>query len=96
MAKANLIFLDGPNQASFYLLSFFSHDKYSTNTINDKSVDGVLGTQTQDGRMVGADKSTELWRQPLILRLNVFVTFKKHIYVWFITFKTRDLPIKTF
>ena len=46
----------------FSLFSFFSHDKYSTKfTINDKSVDGVLLTQTLSGRMVGADKSTELW-----------------------------------
>ena len=37
----------------FCLFSFFSHDKYSTNTIYDKSIDGVLGTQTQGGRMVG-------------------------------------------
>ena len=26
-----------------------------------KSIDGVLGTQTRGGRMVGADESTELW-----------------------------------
>ena len=37
----------------------FSHHKYSTNTINDKSIDGVPGTRTRDGRMVGADESTE-------------------------------------
>ena len=50
-----------PNPPSFCLFSFFSHDKYSTNlTINDESIDGVLGTQ----RTVGADKSTELWRYP--------------------------------
>ena len=29
-----------------------------------KSVDGVLGSQTWDGRIKGADKSTELWRHP--------------------------------
>ena len=57
-------FRNEPNTASFCLLSFFSHDKYSTNTINDKSVDGVLGTRTQCSRMVGADESTELWRHP--------------------------------
>ena len=34
------------------------HDKYSTNlTKNDKSIDGVLGTRTWGGKMVGADKS---------------------------------------
>ena len=50
------------------LFSFFSHDKYST---NDKSIDGVLGTQTRGGRMVGADESVELWRHPLSLCLLV-------------------------
>ena len=38
-------------------------DKYSTNlTINEKSVDGMLGSQTWGGRMEGVDESTELWR----------------------------------
>ena len=41
-------------------------DKYSTNlTINEKSVDGMLGTRTQGSRMEGADESTELWRHPI-------------------------------
>ena len=40
----------GPNQASFCLFSFFSHDKYSTITINDKSIDGVLGTRSGGDR----------------------------------------------
>ena len=40
-------------------------DKFSTNlTINDKSVDGMLGSQTRGGRMEGADESTELWVLP--------------------------------
>ena len=59
-----LYFFNGLYPPSFCLFSFFSHDKYSTNTINDKSVEGVLGAQTQGGRMVGADESTELWRHP--------------------------------
>ena len=63
----------------FYLLSFFSHDKYSANTINDKSVDGVLGIRTRGGRMVGADKSTQLWRHPL---MYYFWQFRaEHTYV---------------
>ena len=58
---ADLFFLNALNPASFCLFSSFSHDKYSTNlTINDKSVDGVLVTRTQGGRMVSSDKSTEL------------------------------------
>ena len=48
-------------------LSFFSHDKYSTNTINEKSVDGVLGTRTRGGKMVGADESTELGGTPTFM-----------------------------
>ena len=52
----------------FCLLSFFSHDKYSTNTINEKSIEGVLGTRTRGGRMVCADESTELWRQPMFTK----------------------------
>ena len=51
-------FLNGPNPASFCLFLFFSHHKYSTNSINDKSIDGVFWTQTQGSRMVGADEST--------------------------------------
>ena len=30
--------------------------------INEKSIDGVLGTQTRSSKLVGADESTELWR----------------------------------
>ena len=39
---------------------------------NDKSVDGVLGTQTRGGRMVGTDKSTELWRLLFPLPLQIY------------------------
>ena len=48
-----------------FLFWFFSHDKYSTNlTINFKSVEGVPGTQTLGGRMIGTDESTEIWQHP--------------------------------
>ena len=36
----------------------------------EKSVDGVLGTRTQDCRMVGADETTELWRPPNVTYLR--------------------------
>ena len=65
---------NGPNPASFGLFSFFSPDKCSTNTINDKSVDGVLGTRTRGGRMVGADESTELYRHPMIEKISCYST----------------------
>ena len=56
-----MLFLkNGPNQASFCLFLFFSHGKYSKNTLNVKSINGVLGTRTRGGRMVGADECTEL------------------------------------
>ena len=35
----------------------------------DISVDGVLGAQTRDSRMVGADESTELSRHPNFVKL---------------------------
>ena len=50
-----------------YLVSFLfvSHDKYTTNlTLNDTCLDGVLETWTQGDRMVGTDKSNELWQHP--------------------------------
>ena len=38
-------------------------DRYSTNlTIYEKSVDGMLGSQTQGGRVEGADVSIKLWQ----------------------------------
>ena len=44
------------NPTTFCLFSFFSQckDKYSTNlTINEKSINGVLGTQIWGSRMYG-------------------------------------------
>ena len=69
--KSFIIFIkNGPKPASFCLFSFFSGEKFSTNlTINDKSVDGMLGTRTQGSRMVGAEKSTELRRHPRHLKM---------------------------
>ena len=58
----------GQNPTSFlFIFVLFLHckDKYSTNlTINDKSVDGVLGSQTWGGRMESEDEFTELWGHP--------------------------------
>ena len=34
--------------------------------MNDKSVNGVLGSQTRGSRMEGADESTELWQHPIV------------------------------
>ena len=33
-------------------------------TINEKSIDGVLGTQTWGSMMEGANESTKLWWPP--------------------------------
>ena len=46
----------GQTRPLFGLFLFFSQrkDKYSTNfTMNDKSIDGVLGSRTQGGMMEG-------------------------------------------
>ena len=45
----------GQRRPLFVTFSFLSHDKYSTNAINDKSTDGVLGTRTRGDSMVGAE-----------------------------------------
>ena len=42
--KPRARFFNGPHPASFCLFSSFTHHIYCTNTINDRSVDGVLGT----------------------------------------------------
>ena len=74
-------FYFGANPDPFCLCSFFSHDKYSTNSINDKNLDGVLGTRTRGGRMVGAYKSTELWRHPYweVFKYNTFPHVTGHL-----------------
>ena len=66
--KNDLIFKNGPNPAPFCFIFVLIHNSktnYSTNlTINDKSLDGVLGTRTWCGSMEGANKSTQLWQHP--------------------------------
>ena len=67
----NLFLKMGQTPPLFGLFLLYSQckDKYSTNfTINDKSIDGVLGSQTLGGMMEGADESTELWRHPIGLK----------------------------
>ena len=69
----------GQTRALFVLFSFYSHDKYSTN----KSIDGVLGTQTRGGRMVGADDSTELWQHPFLAHAKVYNKGElHHVYAY--------------
>ena len=47
-------------------LVYFHHFLTTISTIQiEKSIDGVLGIQTQGRRMVGTDKTTELWRPPM-------------------------------
>ena len=50
----------------------FVYFRYFLNTISiiqiEKSIDGVLGIQTQCRRMVGADETTEQWRPPKAIK----------------------------
>ena len=43
--KCNFFLKKGPNPTSFCLFSFFSHDRYSTNTINEKAYMACLGLE---------------------------------------------------
>ena len=72
----------GQTRPLFVLFAFFSYDKYSTNTKNEKSIDGVVGTQTQGGRMVGAEKSTELWRHSRELLPKRILHLLEQHYPW--------------
>ena len=72
----------GQTRPLFSLFLFFSHGKYSTNTINDKSVNSVLGTRTQGGKIVGADESTELGGTPLRTLFTHFKTNTKTIIIY--------------
>ena len=59
---------------------FFSHDEYSTKlTINDKSADYVLGTQTPGSRMVDTNESTELWQHPKLNSKVIASFFCRHL-----------------
>ena len=58
LKKLSTFFLTNP--ASFCLFSFFTQckDNYSTNlTINDKIIDSVFGTRSQDRNMEGAQST---------------------------------------
>ena len=57
VVKPKVSLIHGPNPASFYLFSFFSHDKYSIIFIlNDKSVDGVPTWDLNPGQHAGRGK----------------------------------------
>ena len=63
-----MFFKNGPIPASFcFIFVLFSLQfQYKLK----KSIDGVLGIRTQGRRMVGSDKTTELWRPPLDLDVS--------------------------
>ena len=46
------------------IFNYFCSFHMTNLTIHDKSIDGLLGTQTWGSMMVGADESTELWHHP--------------------------------
>ena len=60
----------------------FVYFHYFLDTISiiqiEKSVDGVLGILTRGRRMVGADKTTELWQQRIVLLLSKNYSLQVH------------------
>ena len=46
------------------IFNYFCSFHMTNLTIHDKSIDGLLGTQTWGSMMVGTDESTELWHHP--------------------------------
>ena len=61
-----LCFKNGPNPASFLFIFVPFHNTRTKIvqifTINELSIDEVLGSRTRGSMMEGADESTELWR----------------------------------
>ena len=57
------IFLKWANPSLFFV--YFRSFPTTISIQIEKSIDGVLGIRTRGRRMVGADKTTELWRPPL-------------------------------
>ena len=52
------------------LFVYFRSFLITTSIQIEKSIDGVLGIQTQGRRMVGADETTELWRPEIFGQLR--------------------------
>ena len=65
---------NGPIPASF--LFYFCSFLVTISIQIEKSIDGVLGIQTQGSRMVGTDETMELWWPPNFV---VVVDFLTHI-----------------
>ena len=58
----------------FVYFRSFQMTKNSLNIINDKSIDGVLGSRTQGGRMVGTDESTDM-AAPHLLHCYTYLVY---------------------
>ena len=48
----------------------------------EKNINGVVGIQTRGRRMVGADKTTELWRTPNILFFYLDMSYCDFLFYW--------------
>ena len=73
-----LYFLKWANPGLFFVYFRYFHITISIQI--EKRIDGVLGIRTWCRRMVGADKTTELWRPPRIY--YIFKTTKMSIMDW--------------
>jgi len=66
----NIVFLNGPIPASFFV--YFCPFLITISIIQiEKSVDGVLWIRTRGCMMVGEDKTTELWLPPICFSESV-------------------------
>ena len=71
-----MFFLIWANPGLFFI---YFRPFHITNQLQiEKSVDGMLGIRTRGRRMVGADKTTELWRPPVLAKLNARCLLGSH------------------
>ena len=61
----NIIFKKWANPGLYFV--YFCSFLITISIQIEKSVDGVLGIRTWGRRMVDTDKTTELWRPPLVI-----------------------------
>ena len=80
------------NPGPYLFISTFSHYNSNLNRKKGNEVDVVLGIQTRRRRIVGADRSTELWRSPPCFSTKS----PSHLFLFKFDNAIRSLFVKSF
>ena len=67
------VFLKNMGQIPYFQTILYAMtNKVQNWTVKGKSIDSVLGIRTRDCRIVGAHKSTVLWRPPIYYNVKFY------------------------